>query len=439
MTHPLQPGKQGLYDPQYEHDACGVGFVVDLKGRKSHDIVAKAIRHPRQPGASRRLRLREQHRRRRRHPHADAASLPRRECDSRSASRFPARRLRRRHASSCRPIRDRAARLRADCSRRSSAKKDRRPRLARRADRQLADRPDGAGHRAGHAADLHRTQDEASLAHGPDGLAFERKLYVIRRRVENAVKDRTFAQRGMFYVPSLSCKTLIYKGMLHAPTSSPQYFPDLHDPDMESALAMVHSRFSTNTFPNWARAHPYRYLAHNGEINTLRGNVNWMLARQNMFASHAVRRRHQEDCCRSSTRPAATRRMFDNALELLVLTGRSLPHAVMMMIPEPWTGDRAMSAGEEGVLRVSLLPDGAVGRARLDRLHRRHPHRRRPRPQRPAPVALLRHQGRPGHHGVRGRRARHAAGERAAQGPAAAGPHVPGRHWSRAASSPTRS
>src|SRR5581483_5448656 len=122
----------------------------------------------------------------------------------------------------------------------------------------------------------------------------------------------------------------------------PGYFPDLRDPAMDSALAMVHSRFSTNTFPNWARAHPYRYLSHNGEINTLRGNVNWMKARQSMLQSDLFGpdiRKILPVIDQSGSDSA----MFDNALELLVLGGRSLPHAVMMMIPEPWGGDEAMS------------------------------------------------------------------------------------------------
>src|SRR6185295_1726522 len=123
-------------------------------------------------------------------------------------------------------------------------------------------------------------------AQGWHSLGFERKLYIIRRRVENAVRNSAVAQRQFFYIPSLSYKTMIYKGMLNA-EQLPLYFPDLQDDALESALAMVHSRFSTNTFPNWARAHPYRYLCHNGEINTLRGNVNWMHARQNHFQSKA--------------------------------------------------------------------------------------------------------------------------------------------------------
>src|SRR5262249_37202966 len=104
-----------------------------------------------------------------------------------------------------------------------------------------------------------------------DPLGFERKLYVIRKMAENAVRHSNIPQRDMFYLPSLSCRTIIYKGMLNAPQVK-EYFPDLRDPALESALALVHSRFSTNTFPSWPRAHPYRYLAHNGEINTLRGN-----------------------------------------------------------------------------------------------------------------------------------------------------------------------
>ena len=197
---------------------------------------------------------------------------------------------------------------------------------------------------------------------------------------------------------------------------------------METALALVHSRFSTNTFPSWDRAHPYRYIAHNGEINTLRGNINWMHAREAHVRVRAVRRRHPQDPARSSTPTAATRRMFDNALELLV------PDRPLAAARDDDDDPRAVAQPrddgrrEARLLRVPLLPDGAVGRPGLDRVHRRHADRRGARPQRPAPVALLRHQGRPRHHGLRGRRARRPAGRRRAQGPAAAGPHVPGRH-----------
>src|SRR5207253_10083434 len=138
-------------------------------------------------------------------------------------------------------------------------------------------------------------------------------------------------QRGLFYVPSLSCKTIIYKGMLNSDQLA-GFYPELRDLDVETALAMVHSRFSTNTFPSWPRAHPYRYLCHNGEINTLRGNVNWMKARESMFASDLFGddlRKILPVIDESGSDSA----IFDNALELLVLAGRSLPHAMMMMVP----------------------------------------------------------------------------------------------------------
>src|SRR5205823_12374551 len=155
------------------------------------------------------------------------------------------------------------------------------------------------------------------------------------------VRESGLKQRMMFYIPSLSSRTLIYKGMLHAPQLSP-YFPDLRDPEMATALALVHSRFSTNTFPSWARAHPYRYLCHNGEINTLRGNINWMKARESMVASHLFGPDIKK-IMPIIDETGSDSAMFDNALELLVLAGRSLPHAVMMMIPEPWSGDPTMS------------------------------------------------------------------------------------------------
>jgi glutamate synthase (ferredoxin) len=179
-------------------------------------------------------------------------------------------------------------------------------------------------------------QRAADLA---DDKAFERKLYVIRKRSHNAIRAPHIDP--YWYPSSLSCRTIVYKGML-MPMQVGQYYPDLRDPDMESALALVHSRFSTNTFPSWERAHPYRYIAHNGEINTLRGNINWMHARQSLFESELF----GDDM--KKIQPVinidgSDSLIFDNALELLVLAGRSLPHAVMMMIPEPWTAHESMS------------------------------------------------------------------------------------------------
>jgi len=182
-----------------------------------------------------------------------------------------------------------------------------------------------------------------------DDLAFERKLYVIRKLAEAEIRYSGNIPGGeFFYLPSLSFKTLVYKGMLLT-TQLCEYYPDLSHPAMESALALVHSRFSTNTFPSWNRAHPYRYMAHNGEINTLRGNINWMHARQALFESELFGEDIKKilPIVRTDGSDSA---MFDNCLELLVLAGRSLPHAVMMMIPEPWTKHESMSAEKKAFL-----------------------------------------------------------------------------------------
>src|SRR5258706_12615232 len=167
-----------------------------------------------------------------------------------------------------------------------------------------------------------------------DEMAFERKLYVIRKRAVNAIRYSGIKGGHRFYVASLSFKTLVYKGML-MPTQIDQYFPDLRNPAMETALALVHSRFSTNTFPSWERAHPYRYVCHNGEINTLRGNINWMHARQAMVESDLFGDDLKKILPVINT-DGSDSAMFDNCLEFLVLAGRSPPHAGMMMIPQPW-------------------------------------------------------------------------------------------------------
>ena len=177
----------------------------------------------------------------------------------------------------------------------------------------------------------------AGLESDPDGLAFERKIYVIRRVIEKAIPEEDLA------IPSFSARTIVYKGMLTSP-QLPQYFPELHDERVKTALALVHSRFSTNTFPSWELAHPYRMIAHNGEINTLRGNVNWMRARESQLYSNLF---GEEDMDRIApvVRPGGSdSATFDNVLELLVLAGRSLPHALMMMIPEAWEGRDDMPA-----------------------------------------------------------------------------------------------
>ena len=175
----------------------------------------------------------------------------------------------------------------------------------------------------------------------PDEPAFERKLYVIRKRAEHALKYLDANGSNTFYIPSLSARTLVYKGMLLSGQVE-DYYPDLKDPALSSALALVHSRFSTNTFPNWNRAHPYRYIIHNGEINTLRGNVNWMMAREALLASNAFGPDLKKILPVVDT-DGSDSAMFDNCLEFMVLAGRSLPHAMMMMIPEPWSNHESMT------------------------------------------------------------------------------------------------
>ena len=170
---------------------------------------------------------------------------------------------------------------------------------------------------------------------------FERRLYILRKSISNAIYRRRERRTSGYYPVSISCRTVIYKGMFLADQLG-AYYPDLHDPDFESALALVHQRFSTNTFPTWSLAHPYRYIAHNGEINTLRGNNNWMAARQASVSSPLFGNDINKLWPISYEGQSDTA-CFDNALEFLVQGGYSLAHAMMMMIPEAWAGNPLMN------------------------------------------------------------------------------------------------
>src|SRR5947199_56075 len=174
-----------------------------------------------------------------------------------------------------------------------------------------------------------------------DEDTFERKLYVVRKCAKKEIRDSGIQDEEMFYIPSLSCRTIVYKGLLLAPQIA-NFYRELSDPDVDSALCLVHQRFSTNTFPSWQRAHPYRYIAHNGEINTLRGNVNWMHARQSVLASPLF----GDDIKKlfPIIQPGGSdSAAFDNALELLVMSGRGLAHAMAMLIPEAWSKNEHMN------------------------------------------------------------------------------------------------
>ncbi len=328
------PPKQGLYDPRFEHDACGVGFVVDIKGRASHKILRQGIQvlvnldHRGACGAETNT--------------GDGAGI---------LLQMPHRFLR----EECDKL---GINLPAPGEYGSGLVfLPRDPTLRRQIEERFGDIVESEGQvllgwrtvptdNSMLGATARASEPfirQVFIGRGPDvtdALAFERKLYVIRKHAYNDIRASTLDGADYWYLCSLSQKTLVYKGMLLT-LQLDQYFPDLRDERMETALALVHSRFSTNTFPSWDRAHPYRYIAHNGEINTLRGNLNWINAREALFKSEVF----GEDMAKIlpvANPNGSDSAIFDNVLELLVLSGRSLPHAVMMMIPEPWQGHNGM-------------------------------------------------------------------------------------------------
>ena len=223
-------------------------------------------------------------------------------------------------------------------------------------------------------------------ASGMSSDELERKLYIVRKRAESEIAAADLPDKNFFYIPSLSSRTIIYKGLLLANQIS-EFYQELTDPDAMSALCLVHQRFSTNTFPSWQLAHPYRYLCHNGEINTVRGNINWMHAREKVLSSALF----GEDL--KKTLPVITpggsdSGSLDNAVELLTLSGRSLPHVMAMLIPEAWDADTTMRPEKKAFYEyhASLMEpwDGPAA----DCLHRWPVHRRHARSQWPASGAL---------------------------------------------------
>ena len=333
---PGQPGMQGLYDPWFEHEACGVGFVVDMKGRKSHRILQQAIEVLRNldhrgacgceantgDGAGVLIQM----------PHAffqrvakkDRLTLPGPGEYASGLVFLPRNPTKRRRLTEV-----------FEYIIQSEG-------LTVLGWRTVPTNNSSLGETAKASEPFIR---QVFIGRNPamkDDMAFERKLYVIRKRAYSEIRTSTIDGAEYWYLASLSYKTIVYKGMLLTEQLA-QYFTDLQHPAVETALALVHSRFSTNTFPSWDRAHPYRYLAHNGEINTLRGNYNWMKAREALFESDLF----GEDTPKilPIINPnGSDSAMLDNTLELLVLAGRSLPHAIMMMIPEPWTKHESMDA-----------------------------------------------------------------------------------------------
>ncbi|PZO44396.1 MAG: glutamate synthase large subunit [Shackletoniella antarctica] len=328
------PQAQGLYHPQYEHDACGVGFIVHMKGAQSHSIVEQgltilvnlahrgAVGAEANTGDGAGILLQMPHKFMAKVAAAAGITLP--EPGQYGVGFF--------------------------FSSPNSADRDKGRRIFEQITAEEGQKVLGWRDVPTDNASLGETakasepfmqqvfiQRSADLA---DDQAFERKLYIIRKRTHSAIQPT--GVDPYWYATSLSCRTVVYKGML-TPEQVGLYFPDLADEAMASALALVHSRFSTNTFPSWERAHPYRYVAHNGEINTLRGNINWMYARQSMFESELFGD-SLERAKPLINKEGSDSGIFDNTLELMTLAGRSLPHAMMMMVPEPWTAHESMSA-----------------------------------------------------------------------------------------------
>src|SRR5579883_1055915 len=334
LEHTWRPPAEGLYDLSLEKDSCGVGFIANIKGKKSHQIVSDALNilcnleHRGAVGADPRA--------------GDGAGI---------LVQIP-------HAF----FKRKAAEIGFEL-----------PEPGQYAIGALFMPKDAAWRKVIQSiiADQIKTDglmllgwrdvptDNSSLGEtvkptepthmqvfiGRNGAAktddeFERKLYLLRKSISQAIYQRRDRGGAGYYPCSFSCRTVIYKGMFLADQLG-KYYPDLHEADFESALALVHQRFSTNTFPTWSLAHPYRMIAHNGEINTLRGNVNWMAARQASVSSEL----YGKDISRLwpiSYEGQSDTACFDNALEFLVQGGYSLPHAVMMMIPEAWAGNPLM-------------------------------------------------------------------------------------------------
>ena len=315
MTRNGLPREQGLYDPCQEHDACGIGFVADVKGRKTHDIITRGLQilinltHrgacgcDSETGDGAGLLVQIPHRFFARECQALGFTLP-------EPGRYgigmvflpvdPQQRL------VCEGLFECIAReegLEVLGWRDTPADGDAIGRVARSSQPYIQQ------------IFLGRTDPSQ------DEDAFERKLYVVRKRVETEVAKTELPNRGDFYIPSLSSRTIIYKGLLLAPQIA-RFYPELNDPEFVSALCLVHQRFSTNTFPTWQLAHPFRYIAHNGEINTLRGNVNWMHARQTILESPLF----GDDIKKLfpiNPPSGSDSSSLDNVLELLTQSGRS--------------------------------------------------------------------------------------------------------------------
>jgi glutamate synthase (NADPH/NADH) large chain len=327
-----QPSKQGLYSPSNERDACGVGFVAHIKGKKSHEIVQKGLElltnltHRGATGYDPKL--------------GDGAGL---------LMQMPDEFMRKEAAKLSIDLPDagqyavgnvflpQSVKNRETCEALIS-------KIIAEENQTLLgwrDVPIDNSNIAQAAREVEPTMRQLMVgATSADQTVFERKLFVIRKRIEHAVRALNLQDKATFYIPSLSSRTIVYKGMLLA-NEVGVYYTDLNDETLVSALALVHQRFSTNTFPAWDLAHPFRMIAHNGEINTVKGNVNWMAARHETMKSSLIGE-DLEKLWPLIVDGQSDSACFDNCLELLVAGGYSLPHAMMMLIPEAWSNNALM-------------------------------------------------------------------------------------------------
>ncbi|MDA3949957.1 MAG: glutamate synthase subunit alpha, partial [Spirochaeta sp.] len=334
MQHIRRPRKHQLYDPAFEHDACGVGFVAHLKGKAAHKLLPEA----------RQILVNMAHR--------GAVGAERNSGDgSGILTALPhtlLERVARDELGETLPERGRFAAgivfLSRDKTERTACETAFAEITAEEGQRFIGwrDVPRDNSMIGPTARASEPVMRQAFIAAGDtvSSEVFERKLYVIRKRLTNKLRGSAVDTNDMFYICSLSTRNIIYKGML-TPEQLFEYFLDLTNERFETHVAMVHSRFSTNTFPSWDRAQPFRFMSHNGEINTLQGNVNKMRAREGVMESDLFGTDLQKimpviepDLSDSGT--------FDNALELLLQSGRDLPEAVMMMVPEAWHNHRHM-------------------------------------------------------------------------------------------------
>ena len=325
----------GLFDPTLEKDSCGVGFIADIKGRKSHKIIEDALtillnlEHRGAVGADPRagdgagILVQAPHKFLAKKAAALGINLP-------APGHYAVGALFMPHdADWRREIIDTYTALAAQDG------------MAVLGWRDVPTDNSTLGESVKPTEPVHK---QVFIARNPNIASeeeFERRLYILRKTISSTLYGRRGRSTSNYYPVSISCRTLIYKGMFLADQLC-TYYPDLHDPDFESALALIHQRFSTNTFPTWSLAHPYRMIAHNGEINTLRGNNNWMAARQASVSSKF----YGDDISKLwpiSYEGQSDTACFDNALEFLVRGGYSLTHAMMMLIPEAWAGNPLMS------------------------------------------------------------------------------------------------